>query len=84
MCPEIQISGSWEVRLSNRLKCFGTQLGAQSLTSLMADVRQDINRVSSFITGALMEHFLEGIAPLRYLYINSNEKSNRYKSSLLS
>ena len=30
-----------------------------------------------------MEHFLEGIAPLRHWYINPNEKSNKYKSSLL-
>ena len=27
-----------------------------------------------------MEHFLEGIAPLRHWYINPNEKSNKYKS----
>ena len=31
-----------------------------------------------------MEHFIEGIAPLRYWYINPKEKSNKYKSSLLS
>ena len=31
-----------------------------------------------------MEHFLEGIAWLRHWYINPNEKSNKYKSSLLS
>ena len=31
-----------------------------------------------------MEHFREGIAPLRHSYINPNEKSNKYKSSLLS
>ena len=31
-----------------------------------------------------MEHFLEEIAPLRHWYINPNEKSNKYKSSLLS
>ena len=36
------------------------------------------------LAGALMGHFLEGIAPLRHWYINSNEKSNKYKSSLLS
>ena len=36
------------------------------------------------LAGALMEHFLEGIAPLRYWYINPNEQSNKYKSSLLS
>ena len=29
------------------------------------------------LAGALMEHFLEGMAPLRYLYINPNEKSNK-------
>ena len=48
---------------------------AQSFTSLMADLRQDINRVSSF-NNALMEHFLEGIALLRYWYNKPNEKSN--------
>ena len=31
-----------------------------------------------------MEHFLEGIDPLRHLYINPNEKSNKYKLSLMS
>ena len=34
------------------------------------------------LAGALMEHFLEGIAPLRHWYINPSEKSNKYKSSL--
>ena len=33
---------------------------------------------------ALMEHFLEGIAPLRQWYINPNEKSKKFKYSLLS
>ena len=31
-----------------------------------------------------MEHFFEGIAPLRHWYINPNEKSNKYKSSELT
>ena len=31
-----------------------------------------------------MEYFLEEIAPLRHWYINPNEKSNKYKYSLLS
>ena len=31
-----------------------------------------------------MEHFLEGIAPLRHWYINPNENRNKYKSSLPS
>ena len=32
-----------------------------------------------------MEHFLEGIALVkRHWYVNSNEKSNKYKSFLLS
>ena len=39
-------------------------LGAQSFASLMADIRQDINRVLHLAV-ALMEHFFEGIAPLR-------------------
>ena len=30
-----------------------------------------------------MEHFHEGITPLRHWYFNPNEKSNKYKSSLL-
>ena len=42
----------------------------------MEDLCQDIKRVSS-LGGALMEHFLEGIAPLRHWYINPNEKSNK-------
>ena len=52
-------------------------------TSLMADLHQDLNRVSSFSrcsNGIL----LEGITPLRNWYINPNEKSNKYKSSLPS
>ena len=36
------------------------------------------------LAGALMEHFLEGIALLRHWYINPIEKSNKYKSSLMS
>ena len=40
-------------------------LGPQSFTSLMAYLCQDINGGFVFSTGALMEHFLEGIAPLR-------------------
>ena len=35
------------------------------------------------LAGALMEHFFDGIVPLRYWYVNPNEKSNNYKSSLL-
>ena len=31
-----------------------------------------------------MKYFLKGIALLGHWYINPNEKSNRYKSSLLS
>ena len=45
-------------------------LWAQPFTSLMADLHQDINRVFLHLAGALMEHFLEGIAWLRYWYIN--------------
>ena len=52
-------------------------LGAQSFTCLIADLHQDINNY-------LMEHFVEGIALLRHWYINPNEKSNKYISSLLS
>ena len=43
---------------------------------MMADICQDINRLASFIGGALMEHFLEGNAPLKYWYINSKKKSS--------
>ena len=49
----------------------------------MADLHQDINSFFH-LAGALMEHFLEGIGPLRHWYINPNKKSNKYKSSLLS
>ena len=41
-------------------------LGAQSLTSIMADLRQDIKTEFLHLAGAFMEHFLEGIAPLRH------------------
>ena len=34
------------------------------------------------LAGALMEHFLKGIAPLRHWYFNPNDKDNEYKSSL--
>ena len=34
------------------------------------------------LAGALKEHFVEGIAPLRHWYINPNERSNKYKYSL--
>ena len=37
----------------------------QSFTSLMADLRQDINGCFAFFAGALMGHFHEGSAPLR-------------------
>ena len=36
------------------------------------------------LAGVLMENFLEGIALLRHCYNNPNEKSNKYKPSLLS
>ena len=32
------------------------------------------------LAGVLMEHFLEGIAPLRHWYIDPDEKTNKYKS----
>ena len=41
----------------------------------MADLLQDILIVFFHLAGALMEHLLEGIAPLRHWYINPNEKS---------
>ena len=54
---------------------------SQSFTSLMADFRQDINRVSPFSrSGALMEHFLERITPLRHWYIYPNDKYNKYRA----
>ena len=37
-----------------------------------------------YLAGALMEHFLEGNAPSIHRYINPNENSDKYKSSLLS
>ena len=58
---------------------------SQSFTFLMADLHQDINQVVGtylHLEGTLMEHFLEGIAPLRH--INPNEKGSKYKSYLLS
>ena len=56
---------------------------SQSFTSLIADLRQDINKFIH-LAGTFMEHYLEGIAPLRHWYINPNEKSNKYKSPLWS
>ena len=52
----------------------------------MAYLHQDIvvNRVFSLSTDALLQHFLEEIAPLRHWYINANENSNKYKTSILS
>ena len=47
---------------------------AQSFTSLMTDLHQDINRVSSF-SKCLIENFLGEIVPLRHWYINPNEKT---------
>ena len=49
----------------------------------MADLRQDKTEFLH-LAGALMANFLEGIAPLRHWYINPNEKSNKYISTLLS
>ena len=52
---------------------------AQSFSSLMADLQQDSRYKKNFfihISCAIMEHFLEEINP--------NEKSNKYKSSILS
>ena len=34
--------------------------------------------------GASRDHYLEGIAPLRHWYINPNEKSSKYITSLLN
>ena len=42
-------------------------------------ILQDIFQFS----GVLMEYFHEGIAPIRHWYVNPNEKSKKYKSSLL-
>ena len=36
------------------------------------------------LAGALLEHFLEGIAPLKHCYISPKMKSNKYNSFLLS
>ena len=60
-----------------------TSSGTKSFTSLMADLRQDILTEFLHWAGLLMQHFLEGIALLRHCYNNPNEKSNKYKSSLL-
>ena len=61
---------------SSELKIVMANLGYQSFTSLIADLRQDINRTECLhLAGALMEHFSEGIAPIRHWYINPNEKS---------
>ena len=53
-----------------------TNIGALSFTWLMVDLCQDIIEGwdSAFNAGALMEHFIEGITPLRLWHINSEEK----------
>ena len=38
-----------------------------------ADIRHDINMGFAFLVCALMEHFLDGIAPLRLWHVNSEE-----------
>ena len=53
-----------------------TKVFILTFTSLMAEFLH--------LADALIEHFLEVIAPLRHLYINLNEKSNKYESSLVS
>ena len=35
------------------------------------------------LASVLMEHFLEGIAPLRHWYLNPIEKRHNYKSSVV-
>ena len=72
-----------EIRtMINNNKQLTEQLGMQSFTSLIADLCQNINILSSY------SMYPNGIFPrrnaLRHWYINSNEKSNKYKSSLLS
>ena len=47
------------------------------------DGTSPLRREFLHLAGALMEHFLEGIALLIYWYSNPNEKSNKYKYSLL-
>ena len=43
----------------------------QSFTTFMTDLCRDINRVECLhLAGALMEHFIEGIAPLRQCFIH--------------
>ena len=61
------IEGGQPIKKKPSLESNGLTLGAQSFTPLMEDLRQEINRVSSFSTvaGALMQHFLDGSAPLR-------------------
>ena len=60
----------------NKVGKFCEIWGPNQITSLMAEFLH--------LADALMEHFLEGIDPLRYWHINPNEKSDKYKSSLLS
>ena len=58
------------VASDQRLVSLG-EYGAQSFTSLHADLHQDINRGFAL---ALMGHFLEGTAPSRLWYIHRNER----------
>ena len=55
------------------------ELGVKGPIIYLFDGRSTSRHKQSFIhlAGALMEHFLEGIAPLRHWYINPNEKSTK-------
>ena len=55
-------------------------LGPQSFTSLKADLHQDIHL---HLAGSLMEHFIEGIAPLGRWQVNSERNICIYYSSHL-
>ena len=52
--------------MEKKMKNENTFTWAQSFTTLMADFRHSRHKQSFFIqqVGTLMEHFLEGIAPL--------------------
>ena len=55
-------------------------LRAQSFTSLKRQISAKTQMEVLHLAGALMEHFLEGSAPLRLWYINSEEKLCMYYS----
>ena len=73
-----QFGAHWRIRMTGQILPFLNM--AQSF-KYMPDGRSLVNTKTEFLH--LAECFKRRISLYRYEYINSNEKSNKYKSSLL-